>query len=128
MATPFGIRRRIKSLFGMESKPKDTGVAREKITLKVVGPTGEEQVGTAYAGSTILAASGNLRRPIASGCAQGDCGTCRVEILEGDENLSEQTARERSTLKSNGHPVTWRLSCRAEVVKGECKVRAFELV
>lgn len=128
MATPFGIRRRIKAMLGMGEQAKDVSAAREKVGIKVVGPNGAEQEGTAYAGSTILAASGNLRRPIASGCAQGDCGTCRVEVLEGAENLTESNPRERATLKANNHPETYRLACRTEIVKGECKVRAFELV
>lgn len=127
MATPFGIRRRLKSLFGMEEKPA-AAQSTEKISLTVVGPNGEENTASAAAGSTILAASGNLRRPIASGCAQGDCGTCRVEVLEGSENLTEQTERERNTLASNKHPLSYRLACRTEIEHGSCKVRAFELV
>lgn len=128
MATPFGIRRRIKRLFGIQDAAADGAAPRERISLTVVGPKGDEETGSAAAGSTILAASGNLRHPVASGCAQGDCGTCRVEVLEGAENLSEQTDRERLTLKSNKHPEAWRLACRAEVLHGAVKVRAFEVV
>jgi ferredoxin len=129
MPSPFGIRRRIKRLLGMEEKPAAASEPEpEKITLQVVGPKGDEQSVTTYAGSTILGASGQLRHPIASGCSDSTCGTCHVVILEGAENLSEPTSREKGTLKDNGHPAGQRLSCRTEVLKGTVKVQAFELV
>ncbi len=130
MPSPFGIRRRIKRLLGIEEKkaPADQEVEPDKITLVVLGPKGDEQRVTTYAGSTILGASGQLRHPIASGCSDSTCGTCHVAILEGAENLSEPTAREKGTLKESGHPAGQRLACRAEVLKGAVKVQAFELV
>lgn len=114
----------------MEEKPSapEPEIEPEKITLVVVGPKGDEQTVTTYAGSTILGASGQFRHPIASGCSDSSCGTCHVEILEGAENLSEPTAREKGTLKDAGHPAGQRLSCRTEVLKGTVKVKAFELV
>jgi ferredoxin len=128
--SPFGIRRRIKRLLGMEEKkaPAAAEPEPEKITVVVVGPKGNEQTVTTYAGSTILGASGQLRHPIASGCSDSSCGTCHVEILEGADNLSEQSAREKGTLKSANHPATQRLACRTEVLHGTVKVKAFELV
>lgn len=130
MPTPFGIRRRIKALLGIETKKPaaEPEIEPEKITLLVVGPKGDEQTVTTYAGSTILGASGQLRHPIASGCSDCSCGTCHVVVLEGAENLSEPTAREKGTLKDAGHPATQRLACRTEVLKGTVKVQAFELV
>jgi hypothetical protein len=66
MPSPFGIRRRIKKLLGMEAKaPAAAEPEPEKITVVVVGPKGDEQTVTTYAGSTILGASGQLRHPIA---------------------------------------------------------------
>jgi ferredoxin len=128
--SPFGIRRRIKSLLGIagNTPAPEPEVEPEKITLVLVGPKGDEQTVTTYAGSTILGASGQLRHPIASGCSDSTCGTCRVEILEGAENLSEATAREKGTLKESAHPAGYRLSCRTEILTGTVKVRAFELV
>lgn len=130
MPTPFGIRRRIKRLLGIEEKKSAPAaeVEPEKITVVVVGPKGDEQTVTTYAGSTILGASGQLRHPIASGCSDSSCGTCHVAILEGADNLSEPTARERGTLKDAGHPAGQRLACRTEVLHGAVKVKAFELV
>lgn len=130
MPSPFGIRRRIKSLLGIagNTPAPEPEVEPEKITLVLVGPKGDEQTVTTYAGSTILGASGQLRHPIASGCSDSTCGTCRVEILDGAENLSESTAREKGTLKESAHPAGYRLSCRTEILTGTVKVRAFELV
>jgi ferredoxin len=127
MPTPFGIRRRIKRLLGWNTETPTTEAA-PRVQLSVVSPKGEEQSCSSAAGSTILGASGNLKRPIASGCADSTCGTCRVEVLEGSENLSEQNGRERATLKQNGHPNGYRLACVATVEKVAVKVRAFELM
>jgi ferredoxin len=131
MPSPFGIRRRIKKLLGLggaSAPAKAPEPEPEMIEVHITGPKGEEQTARTYAGSTILGASGALKRPIASGCSDSTCGTCRVEILEGAENLSEQSARERGTLKDAGHSLGYRLACRTEVLKGSVKVRAFELV
>lgn len=100
----------------------------EKISLVVVGPKGDEQSVTTWAGTTILGASGQFRHPIASGCSDSSCGTCHVEVLEGADNLSEATARELGTLKASNHPAGQRLACRTEILKGALRVKAFELV
>ena len=130
MPSPFGIRRRLKRLFGMDTKSaaKEAAPEPEKITLAVTGPKGEEQSATTWAGTTILGVSGQFSRPIASGCSDSTCGTCHVEILEGADHLSEPTARERATLKDAGHTAAHRLACRTEILQGSVKVRAFELV
>lgn len=130
MPTPFGIRRRIKRLLGMPLDGAGSAEpAVETATLLVVGPTGAEQSCKAPVGSTLLAAAGALAKPIASGCSDSSCGTCRVEVLDGADALTEQATRERATLKENGFPTTLRLACRAEVTReATVKVKAFELV
>lgn len=128
MPTPFGIRRRIKRLLGM---PIEGAQAQEEVVkaqITVVGPNGAEQHGQVNAGVTLLAAAGVLAKPISSGCSDSSCATCRVEVLEGAENLDEQNARERATLKENGYPTNLRLACRAELRQGAVKVKAFELI
>lgn len=127
MPTPFGIRRRIKRLLGME---KNTTAEPEvaKVELCIVAPNGIEQKCSAAAGSTVLGVSANARRPISSGCADSSCGTCRVEVIEGAENLSAQAPRERATLKQSGHPMALRLACTTTLDKGSAKVKAFELM
>lgn len=128
MPTPFGIRRRIKRLMGWDKETPAAEAEVEKATLQVVGPKGEEQQCSTAMGSTLLGASGNLKRPIASGCSDSTCGTCRVEVIEGAENLSGQHPRERAILKQNGHPTSLRLACVSTLEKGTVKVKAFELM
>lgn len=54
------------------------------------------------------------------GCLSGSCGSCRIEILEGNENLSEPSFIETDTLKSlateYGNEKKIRLSCRAKIL------------
>ena len=128
MATPFGIRRRFRRIFGL---PLDSAVEAAPVaalvSLTVVSPKGEQTTESA-AESTLLAISGRAKNPISSGCSDSSCGTCRVEVLDGADNLTGQDAKERGTLKENGYPTTLRLACRAALVGGSAKVRAFEVV
>lgn len=127
MSSPFGLRRRLKSMLGIAPTPAPTD-DRPKVQLTVVGPDGTEQTTEAFAGSTLVSVSTRLRRPIATGCSESTCATCRVEVLEGAENLVAQSDREVNTLAENKHPTTLRLACRTEVKGGAVKVRAFELL
>lgn len=128
MATPFGIRRRLKRLLGIPLDPDSAGAAEAvKVALTVVSAKGE-QVTEGVPESTLLALSGRMKNPISSGCSDSSCGTCRVEVMEGAECLTAQDARERGTLKENGYAASMRLACRAELVSGAARVRAFEVV
>lgn len=53
------------------------------------------------------------------GCLSGSCGSCRIEIIEGEENLSAPSFIETDTLNSLANeyaPGTkLRLSCRAKI-------------
>lgn len=53
------------------------------------------------------------------GCLAGSCGSCRIEILKGAENLSNAGAVESDTIAhiKENYPVNKiiRLSCRAKV-------------
>lgn len=67
------------------------------------------------------------------GCLSGSCGTCRVLVIEGQENLKEPSFIEKDTLhsicesyrKEKGEDFlkgkTIRLSCRARVI-GDIKI------
>jgi ferredoxin len=45
----------------------------------------------------------------------GLCGECVMEIVEGAQNLSPKTRREKFNLKLRGKPANYRLSCQCEV-------------
>ncbi len=132
--TPFRIRERLKKLLGLGPTGSSEGSAsaappRPKVTLTVVDQAGEEQTFDGKAGDSPLFISGNMAKPIGSGCNDSSCATCRIEVLEGAENLSPQDARERATLEANEHdPDTFRLGCRTEILQGSVKVRAHEFL
>jgi ferredoxin len=54
------------------------------------------------------------------GCLAGSCGSCRIEIIEGAENLAPPGAVEMDTIESlkKNYPENKviRLSCRAKVL------------
>ena len=52
-------------------------------------------------------------------CKNGQCGTCKTEILEGMENLSEKNeVEEAMDLEKNE-----RLMCQTKILKGNVKIR-----
>ncbi len=128
MPSPLGLRRRLKKLLGLGDQAAAPREEVPKVHLVVVGPDGSEQAAEVDVGTTIVGGTSRFKRPIATGCSEASCGTCRVEVLEGAEGIAEQSARERATLKENGFPTTMRLACRAELVKGDVKVKAAELM
>jgi len=56
---------------------------------------------------------------IAFGCTQGRCGTCRVTVLEGMENLSKQTDEEIEMGLNDNE----RLLCQCTIESGTVKVK-----
>ena len=129
--TPFGIRKRLKQLFGLEPAERSEDArppARAKVTLVLVDEKGEEQTYQGGAGDTPLFISGNMAKPIGSGCNDSSCATCRVEILEGHENVSPQGSEELETLAANAYDENLRLACRMEILQGSVKVRAYEFL
>lgn len=131
MATPLGLRRRLRRLLGWPVPPVGAQAAAATsatCALIVEEPGGAVHACEAPVGSTLLAASGRLPRPVASGCADSSCGTCRVSVLAGAAQLSPQDEAERATLRAAGHPVDLRLACRAELRGDGVRVRAHEVL
>lgn len=52
--------------------------------------------------------------PIQFGCCQGDCGTCAIKVIEGEENLSPKTKQEIKTLSRLGKS-SYRLACQCAI-------------
>lgn len=46
------------------------------------------------------------------GCEQGICGTCLVNVVQGDENLSDVEDQEKETLSAMGAEPGQRLTCQ----------------
>ncbi len=56
---------------------------------------------------------------VAFGCYAGDCGLCKIEILEGEDNLNDLTEKEQN----NGMNKKNRLACQCKIKSGEVKIR-----
>ena len=52
-------------------------------------------------------------------CTEGNCGTCMIDILEGEENLSELTDEETYLARDEKH----RLACQCKIKHGTVKIR-----
>ena len=52
-------------------------------------------------------------------CAEGICGTCMIDIVDGQENLSELTQEEKD-MGMNG---TRRLACQCKINGGIVKIK-----
>lgn len=53
-------------------------------------------------------------------CSEGVCGTCVIEIKEGEENLSPLTQEEEDFLGTTAH--NERLACQCRIKKGKVRV------
>ena len=58
---------------------------------------------------------------VAFGCQDGRCGSCRVEIVEGMDNLSERTQNEFDAGLNEDEP--FRLMCQCKIKSGIVKIR-----
>jgi ferredoxin len=51
-------------------------------------------------------------------CRNGLCGTCMIDVLEGEENLSPLTEAEKVLKRDEKN----RLACQCQIQKGEVKI------
>ena len=49
------------------------------------------------------------------GCEDGICGTCMIDVVKGEKNLSELTQPEKDLERDEKH----RLACQCRIKKGE---------
>ena len=66
-------------------------------------------------GANLLEALRDAQIPMSYSCMAGRCGTCRVRVESGAEQLSAATQTERDTLERLGAGVRQRLACQASV-------------
>ncbi len=52
-------------------------------------------------------------------CTQGICGTCMIDVVEGQENLSELTQEEKDMGRDKAH----RLACQCKIKSGVVKIK-----
>lgn len=51
-------------------------------------------------------------------CKEGICGSCMIDIAEGEENLSELTQEEKDLARDKKH----RLACQCKIKSGLVKI------
>lgn len=51
-------------------------------------------------------------------CTNGICGTCMIDIVDGEENLSELTEAENDLERDRKH----RLACQCKIKKGKVTI------
>lgn len=62
--------------------------------------------------------------PVASSCGgEGICSKCRIQILQGQENLSIESKFEKKLRLSNKIADDYRISCQTQVL-GDIKIHA----
>ena len=121
--TPFGIRKKIKALLGLDKPTQPTTPPRPKHKVTFVISDGSDYQVDAKKGDSLVLASGRGPYPISTGCSDGTCGTCSVEVLEGIEFLSPPDSHEEETKKNNEIPQFMRLGCQTAVLDEGVKVR-----
>lgn len=83
-----------------------------KLTVKD-GETGVSGEAMVPAGSDLMMACEDASLPVAFGCGQGVCGSCRVKIVHGD--AGEPLDDERNFLAELGAGLGERLACRVSL-------------
>ena len=124
--TPFGIRKKLKKLMGLDAGSGGGGTSAPEIpryTVTFELPDGNSYQAQAKEGDSLVLTSGRGSDPIASGCADSTCGTCRVDVLEGDGQLTPESEAEAKTKSENNIPREQRLGCQAGVLGEGVKVR-----
>ncbi len=91
-----------------------------KITFKPAGQSFDVTAGT-----TILVAAVQNGVQLRHDCTEAICGTDRVKILSGNEQLSEKTDNEELTLEMMNAGQDERLACVARIV-GDVIVEVLE--
>jgi ferredoxin len=119
--TPFGLRKKLKSILGGAPRPPAPELPRYPVVFLL--PKGGEYTVDAKEGDSLVLASGRSAEPIATGCADGTCATCRVEVLEGVESLSPEEGHEKRTKQENNVDSSMRMGCQVAVLGPGVKVR-----
>jgi ferredoxin len=91
-----------------------------KVTFKPAGQSFDVAAGT-----TILVSAIQNGLQLRHDCTEAICGTDRVKILSGKEQLSEKTENEELTLEMTNAGPDDRLACVARVV-GDVTVEVLE--
>jgi ferredoxin len=84
-----------------------------KVTLTFKGQT---QVHELRRGLGLQALAAKAETPLEFSCREADCAICIVQVLEGAENLSPTTPREKDFLQAMAAEPNERLACQCRVL------------
>jgi ferredoxin len=127
--TPFGIRKKIKQLLGLENNtPSPTKPTRPTYSVQFVLANDHEYSADAKEGDSLVLTSGRSEAPISTGCTDGTCGTCQVEVLEGADGLTLCSEHESKTKANNGIDASRRLGCQTAVIGTGVKVKIINVL
>ena len=121
--TPFKIRKRLKTLLGMGSSPTPQAPALPTYEVRFDCPDGESYTVTGKEGDSLVLAAGRGPQPINTGCSDGTCGTCRVDVIAGEESLTAADGHEKQTKADVGVPEHQRLGCQTGIIGAGVVVR-----
>jgi ferredoxin len=122
--TPWGLRGRLKSALGRGGTGVTTPI--EQVEVRFVMPDGSEHLVRCEARYTLVMASQTLETPIATGCPDGHCGGCTVEVLDGEGMLPPSPAEAR-VLAEKQIPANQRLACHAKLGSSGARVAVREV-
>lgn len=73
-------------------------------------------------GITLIDLANEVDCDITFGCRSGSCGTCRIRVVQGGENLTPPDAEEKEFLSGFGAQANERLACRV-AIQGDCQIQ-----
>ena len=121
--TPFKIRKRLKGILGRSKAPTPQPPALPTYGVQFICPDGETYSVTAKEGDSLVLAAGRGPQPINTGCSDGTCGTCRVDVLSGEESLTQADGYENKTKTQVGVPEHQRLGCQTGIIGAGVAIR-----
>ena len=83
-----------------------------------VSNDGESMTVSAREGGSLVDLCDDVGAPVPFGCRGATCGTCRVVVLEGAEELSAPQQDEKELLAIFASPPSHRLACQAVMRAG----------
>ena len=120
--TPWGLRNKLKGALGRPVGPP----AIERVGLTFVMPDGSEHAVSCEARYTLVMASQTLDTPIATGCPDGRCGGCLVDVLDNTGLLPPSPAESR-VIEEKQIPGGQRLACHTKVGGSGARLRVREV-
>jgi ferredoxin len=123
----FGLRKRLKARLGRTEE--STTSTTERFSIVFALPNGDRETVETEAHYTLHMASQMLETPIETGCPDGHCGGCLVDVA-GSDGMQAMNDKELTVIreKHEREPVPGeRLACHARVLGAGVEVQVREV-